>query len=76
MRVQVITVGTIKALEKGSRMEILEVPQGGSVAMVMEKLQLQDWEVGFIKINGERASRESILKENDELSLIAPLVGG
>lgn len=76
MRVQVITVGTIKALEKGSRREILEVPQGGSVALVMEKLQLQDWEVGFIKINGQRASRESILKENDELSLIAPLVGG
>ena len=76
MRVQVITVGTIKALEKGSRMKILEVPSESSVAQVIGLLKLQDWEIGFIKINGQRANRESILKENDELILIAPLVGG
>jgi sulfur carrier protein ThiS len=54
----------------------MEVPQGSSVAGVIEKLQLQEWEIGFVQINGERGSRESILKENDELTLIAPLVGG
>jgi hypothetical protein len=76
MRIQVRTVGTLRALEKGSRAEIQEVPWGGSVATVMEKLQIQDWEVGFIKVNGQTGTRESILKENDELILIAPLVGG
>jgi sulfur carrier protein ThiS len=76
MRIQVRTVGTLRALEKGSRAEIQEVPWGGSVATVMEKLQIQDWEVGFIKINGQIAGRDSILVEGDELTLIAPLVGG
>jgi sulfur carrier protein ThiS len=76
MRIQVKTVGTLKALEEGTRIEIREVPQGSSVAGVIEKLQLQDWEIGFVQINGERGCRESILKENDELTLIAPLVGG
>ena len=76
MRIQVKTVGTLKALEEGTRIEIREAPQGSSVAGVIEKLQLQDWEIGFVQINGERGCRESILKENDELTLIAPLVGG
>ena len=76
MRIQVKTVGTLKALEEGTRIEILEAPQGSSVAGVIEKLQLQEWEIGFVQINGERGCRESILKENDELTLIAPLAGG
>jgi sulfur carrier protein ThiS len=76
MRIQVKTVGTLKALEEGTRIEILEVPQGSSVAGVIEKLQLQEWEIGFVQINGERATKESILKDNDKLTLIAPLVGG
>jgi sulfur carrier protein ThiS len=76
MRIQVKTVGTLKTLEEGTRIEILEVPQGSSVAGVIEKLQIQDWEIGFVQINGQRANKESVLKENDELTLIAPLVGG
>jgi len=76
MRIRVKTVGTLKTLEEGTRIEILEVPQGTSVAGVIEKLQLQDWEIGFVQINGQRGSRESILQDNDELTLIAPLVGG
>jgi hypothetical protein len=76
MRIQVKTVGTLKALEEGPRIESLEVELGISVAEVMERLNFQDWEIGFIQINGQRADKESVLKENDELTLIAPLVGG
>ena len=76
MIIHVKTVGTLKTLEEGTRIEIREVPQGSSVAEVIELLKIQDWEIGFVQINGERGSRESILKENDELTLIAPLVGG
>jgi sulfur carrier protein ThiS len=76
MHIQVRTVGTLRALEKGSLAETLKVPGGSSVATVMEKLQIQDWEVGFIKINGQTAGRGSVLVEGDELTLIAPLVGG
>jgi sulfur carrier protein ThiS len=76
MIIQVRTVGTLKTLEEGTRIETLEVPQGISVAQVIGLLKIQDWEIGFIKINGERGSKESILKENDALTLIAPMVGG
>ena len=76
MRIQVKTIGTLKALEDGTRLEFLEVPEESSAAQVIGLLKIQDWEIGFIKINGHTSCRESILKENDELTLIAPLVGG
>jgi len=76
MIIHVKTVGTLKTLEEGTRIEILEVPRGSSVAHVIEKLELRDWEIGFVQINEQRATKESILKDNDKLTLIAPLVGG
>lgn len=76
MRIQVKIVGTLKALEEGPRIEILDVPQETYVAAVIEQLKLQDWEIGFVQINGQRGAKDSILKDNDELTLIAPLVGG
>ena len=76
MRIQVKTVGTLKTLEEGPRIEILEVPEGTSAAGVIAQLKIQDWEIGFIKINGRGGTRDSILKDNDELTLIAPLAGG
>ena len=76
MRIHVKTVGTVKDLEAGTRVENLDIPPGTSVADVIRQMKLQDWEIGFIKINGQGGSRESILKENDELLLISPLVGG
>ena len=76
MVIQVKIVGTIKSLKEGSRIEALDVPQESSVAQAIAQLEIQDWEIGFIKINGRPGGREAILKENDELILIAPLVGG
>ena len=76
MIVHIKTVGTLKTLEEGPQVEALEVPQESSVARVMAQLKLQDWEIGFVQINGQRGSKDSILKDNDELTLIAPLVGG
>jgi ThiS family len=76
MNIQVKTVGTLKTLEEGSRIETLELAPGSSVAQAIALLKIQDWEIGFIKINDQTGSRDSILKENDELILIAPLVGG
>lgn len=76
MIIQVKIVGTLRSLKEGSRIEALDVPQESSVAQAIARLEIQDWEIGFIKINGQTGSRETILKENDELVLIAPLVGG
>jgi len=76
MHIHVKTVGTMKDLEAGMRSETVEVLQESSVAQVIEVLKFQDWEIGFVQINGQRATKESILKENDYLTLIAPLFGG
>ena len=70
------TVGTLKSLEEGTKLQSLDVPAEISVSQVMERLGLKDSEIGFVLINGTRATKESILKENDDLTLIAPLAGG
>ncbi len=76
MIINVKTVGTLKSLEEGTKLSSLDVPDQTIVSQVMERLNLQDWEVGFVLINGTRATKDSILKDQDQLTLIAPLVGG
>jgi sulfur carrier protein ThiS len=76
MRIQIKTVGTLKSLEEGPKVFSLEIPEGLSVSRAIEKLGLQDWEVGLVLINDIHGTKESILKDQDRLTLIAPLVGG
>ena len=76
MIIHVKTVGTLKSLREGTKLEALEVPEKASVSQVLERLKIRDWEVGFVLVNGERVTMESILKENDSLTLVAPLTGG
>jgi len=70
------TLGTLKSLEEGPKVMRLEVPKGFSVSRAIEKLGLQDWEVVLVLINDAHGTKESILKDQDRLTLIAPLVGG
>jgi molybdopterin converting factor small subunit len=74
--IYVKTVGTLRSLEEGTKLSSLDVPDQTIVSQVMERLNLQDWKVGFVLINGTRATKDSILKDQDQLTLIAPLVGG
>ena len=76
MIIHIKTVGTLKSLQEGTKLETLEVPEEASVSQVLECLKIQDWEIGFVLVNGERVTMESILKENDSLTLVAPLAGG
>ncbi len=76
MVIHVKTVGTLKSLQEGTKLEALEVPEEASVSQVLERLKIREWEIGFVLVNGERVTRESILKENDSLTLVAPLAGG
>jgi hypothetical protein len=69
-------VGTLKSLQEGTKLETFEVPEKASVSRVLERLKIQDWEIGFVPINGERGTKESILKDHPPLTFIAPLVGG
>lgn len=76
MIIHVKTVGTLKSLQEGPKLEALEVPEKASVSRVLERLKIREWEIGFVLVNGERVTMESILKENDSLTLVAPLAGG
>ena len=76
MTVFVKTVGTLKSLEEETTFVPMDVPLQTSVSQIIERLKLNDWEVGFILVNGARGTTESILQEGDQLTLIAPLVGG
>jgi hypothetical protein len=76
MRIRVKTVGTLNSLEEGPKVFSLEIPEGASVSRAIEKLGLKDWEIGLILINDTHGTKESILKEQDQLTLIAPLIGG
>ena len=76
MVIHVKTIGTLKTLEEGTKVIPLEIPEGASVSRAIERMGLKDWEVGLVLINGTHATKESILKDRDQLTLIAPLVGG
>ena len=54
----------------------LEVPEGFSVSRTIEKLGLKDWEIGLVLINDTNGTKESILQDQDQVLLLAPLVGG
>ena len=76
MIIFVKTIGTLKSLEEGPKVISLEVPEGVSVSRAIEKMGLQDWEIGLVLINDTHGTKESILIDQDQLTLIAPLVGG
>jgi len=76
MVIHVKTIGTLKTLEEETKVIPLEIPEGASVSRAIERMGLKDWEVGLVLINGTHATKESVLKNQDQLTLIAPLVGG
>jgi molybdopterin converting factor small subunit len=76
MMIHVKTVGTLKSLEEGPKVVCLEVPEGASVSRAIERMGLKNWEVGLVLINGTHGTKESVLKDQDQLTLIAPLAGG
>jgi sulfur carrier protein ThiS len=76
MVIFVKTVGTLKTLEEGTRFDSLEVPEPSSISGVIARMGLEEWEVGLVLINDTHATKESLLKDQDRLTLIAPLVGG
>lgn len=76
MIIYVQTIGTLRSLQGGTRTIKMEVPDGASVSEVMKLLQLAEWEIGFILVNNQRKFKETILQDQDYLTLIAPLAGG
>ena len=76
MVIHVKTIGTLKTLEEETKVIPLEIPEGAFVSQAIERMGLKDWEVGLVLINGTHGTKESLLKDQDQLTLIAPIVGG
>lgn len=76
MVIHVRTVGTSRSLQEGAKTFSLEVAEGISVKQLISYLQLPEWEIGFILVNNQPRSQETILQDQDRLTLIAPLAGG
>ena len=76
MTIFVKTLGTLKTLEEGTRFHSLEVPEPISISEVIARLGFEEWEVGLVLINDTHATKESLLKDQDRLTLIAPVIGG
>lgn len=76
MTVHVRTVGTSKSLQEGVKTISLQVAEGTSVKRLIAYLQLPEWEIGFILVNNQPRFRDTILQDQDQVTLIAPLAGG
>lgn len=76
MVIYVQTIGTLKSLQEGAKTIKVEVPKGTSVSEILQLLKVPEWEIGFILVNNQRQFKETILQDQDYLTLIAPLAGG
>lgn len=52
------------------------IPEGATVAQVMEMLNLPEEEAKIMLINGRSADRERVLSEGDVLHIFPPMCGG
>lgn len=76
MTVHVRTVGTSRSLQEGVKTIPLQMAEGTSVKQLIAYLQLPEWEIGFILINNQPGFKDTILQDQDQVTLIAPLAGG
>ncbi len=76
MIIHVRTVGTSRTLQEGVKTISLQVAEGISVKQLIAHLQLPEWEIGFILVNNQPRLKDTILKDQDNVTLIAPLAGG
>lgn len=53
-----------------------EVSDGSTIGHVLEKMHFPRDVISIIFLNGHLASRDDVLKENDQIFLATPMVGG
>lgn len=54
----------------------LEVPEGSTVAGLLQSLNLPDSKVMLVFVNGQQAQWSTTLREGDKVELLAPISGG
>lgn len=52
------------------------IPQGGTVADLLEAAGIPEGEEITIGLNGEQGQRDSVLQEGDDVVLFSPMEGG
>lgn len=57
-------------------LERLEIPEGTTVAGLLQVLGLAQGEIGLVLINGKQADLSTLLEHGDEVELYLPLAGG
>ncbi|MFH1006386.1 MAG: molybdopterin converting factor subunit 1 [Candidatus Latescibacterota bacterium] len=66
----------------GNREEMVQIPEGATVAVLMGTLGERFPKLGAIRtmlkfaVNGEYAGSETVLSDGDEVALIPPVSGG
>ncbi|MFH1350647.1 MAG: MoaD/ThiS family protein [Pseudomonadota bacterium] len=53
-----------------------DIPEGTTVARVLEMLSLPEKEVKILLINGRHGDRERVLREGDVFHVFPPMMGG
>jgi len=54
----------------------VEIPRGTSIKDILHMYKIHPYDVGMMMVNGEIASKETILQPNDTLELFTMLIGG
>lgn len=67
--------GGLPPLENRLEDDKWEVPEGASIAQVLEILNLPEREAKLFFLNGEKVGKEVVLWEGDALQIF-PLIGG
>ncbi len=74
MKITVKLVGLFR-IERFNE-DLLECPPGTKVAEVIDRLQLPEYLVGIILIDGVHAGKQDVLNDGDTLTLLPLLDGG
>ena len=56
--------------------QAVELPGGATIALLLQRLGVPADEIVTVGLNGELAGRDSVLQENDDITMFSPMEGG
>ncbi|MFZ5517333.1 MAG: MoaD/ThiS family protein [Candidatus Zhuqueibacterota bacterium] len=76
MRITLVFHGNLKKYNAGQPEQTLDLPEGATVAAVLELAQTPADEIAFAAVNGSRAPLSQRLSPGDEVKLFQKVGGG
>jgi|GEM_PF-3026930 len=55
---------------------LVEIPEGTTVKGLLELFGVPELNVGFVVINGKVETRDTVVKDKDEIEILTQLMGG